>query len=646
MESGCQTWHGFDSTYYSLFSSYAIKVTHELSPLSWSESGKGSLSITTTMMFGPTDGSDGHRSSTSTSASCGHRRVSSQGNNSSWHHDTRTKASVHHPRSPGGRRHRRASSYDTHSRCTHAQFTGLTVSDPTLMTPPLVGNRTRQEHRRGGSSNSNFDNDTSFKGITDQFKQYQRETVHRTRIHKERKDPEHHSDACDDFCTYYCIPCCCVACWLCCSDCGRDSEASGLLPGGEQHSDDHTPRAMTYKTIDPIHRVILQGHGGSAVGNHWLGVVPSVFYSILLLIAFLSLSSTTKFIDESHRTWALHQGETRQVPVPVIFNKHIEISMRSNDGGGVDVFSFEGVCPPLTGPPVNLQFGPSTRHLEEGNYQYEYFWMNEGSTIRVDITQLHGSSSVYILMGDQLLERLINENHDYAYDGGFKSSLVKKSVTAPNEDGQTSATLEYTSLESNTYILLYENACNDESIGSAWKSSDESVVTVQYSISLTSHNVQPYSQICKIDSHTDAADDMNVKICVVSHASVVAREGCLLVQATNAQTDDTPSVSTVYVSECRRWMPLILCSLIPIFLVYSIRAVSRWYHRRMNSWYHADSTEAQPRYRMLPPIPLPTDQSALFAPASAEESDELLPISSSSVGDYRSVLFDGNPRYP
>ena len=94
--------------------------------------------------------------------------------------------------------------------------------------------------------------------------------------------------------------------------------------------------------------------------------------------------------------------------------------------GGVHVFSFDGACPPLTGPPVTLQFGPSTRHLEEGNYQFEYFWLNEGSKIRVDVTQLHGSSNVYILMGDQLLERLVNENHDYAYDGGFKFSLVKK----------------------------------------------------------------------------------------------------------------------------------------------------------------------------------------------------------------------------
>lgn len=402
--------------------------------------------------------------------------------------------------------------------------------------------------------------------------------------------------------------------------------------------------------IDPIHRIILQGQGGAPIGNHWLGLVPSIFYSILLLIAFLSMSSTTKFIDESHRTWTLFQGETRQVPIPVIFNKDIQVSTQSNDGGGVHVFNFESECPPLTGPPVYLQDGPHTLQMDEGDYMYHYFWLNEGSNIKVEVNQLHGASNVYILMGEQLLERLVHENHDYAYDGGFKFSLLKQFVTAPKIEGQTSATLQYTTLETNTYILLYENASKDEKIVSAIKSSEKSLVLVQYNISLTSHAVQAYSPICTIRSSADAHGDVDEKVCVVSRASVLQRGGCLLVQATTMQTGNTTAYSTIYVSESRLWVPLIICSLIPIWLVFLIRAGYDFYHKNVNSWHCTESIESavlsSPKRSSIPPgtYSASTDVGRGLAAEASGESDGLLNLCSSPSVDYRSIPFAGKDK--
>lgn len=564
--------------------------------------------------------------------SFGHRRTSSQGSGSLHHRSA----------SGGGRRHRRTSSYDTGGRSrsssksgnlhrrneTFGGFAGLKL--PASSTPRGAG----RKHRRGGSSD-NFGSNKSFKGIADQFKQYQKETIQRTRIHKERADPEHETDGCDDCCTYCVIPCFCVVGWLCCANCSHGDESA---VDGEPRN---TPSSQRFKKIDPIHRVIQQG--GAPTGNQWLGIIPAVCYSILLLIILLSMSSTTKFINESQRTWTLNQGETRQVPIPVIFNKAIKISTQSDDGGGVNVFNINGDCPSLTGPRLFLENGPHNLRMDEGDYQYDFFWLNEGSKIHIDVTQLQGSSIVHILMGEQVLARLANENHDYAYDGGFKSSLVKQYVTGPKLDGQTSATLEYTALHSDTYIILYENNSGDESIISALKGGEKSVASVHYEITLASYDLQAYAPICKVHSDTEADDDstIDVDVCVIAHASMAHGEGCLLVKATTDQTGDTSTVSTINVNESRRWVPLIFCSMIPIFIVLLIRFGSDWYRRNMDAWYSADYMEAaavpSPKPLSVPTSP-DTDVADIFAAATAGEADGLLHFTSSlPPTDYNSV---------
>jgi len=516
-------------------------------------------------------------------------------------------------------------------------------------------------------------------GIADQFHQYQCETVQRRQRTTRRAHGEPTARCCDGCCTYYFIPCCCVCGWLCCSNLSgsnmhgdADEEAGG---GGGMEAPPH------YQKIDPFHRVLALDGGitptvtARAAGSHpWCGVVPALCYSVLLLIVLLSMSSTTKFIDESHRTWSLRPGETRQVPVPVLFNKDIRISTTtrqgSSDGDGfadrgrggvVNVYSFDGDCPPLTGPPVVLEKGSRTLELAKGDYQYDYFFLNQGSQLHVHVQQLQGSSNIHLMIGDQVLERLVHENRDNAYVGGFKDSLVRKFATAAatpttttkgaEENNSNQVSLDYTAHETDTYIVIYENAATGRG--------GRGVLSVDYRVSLSSYDLQPYSPVCRVvhsnteaddndddDSTTTAAAATAVNACVLTKASAVHGQGCLLVQAASTTTTDYQSssnstslaVSTIiHVNETRRWVPLLLCSAVPFLLVIAIRACSNGYRRKMEVWYDKVDTNDEctehpsPPEEAVPSITLRKEEDHPLFATVPTESDGLLQFSAAAA---------------
>ena len=458
------------------------------------------------------------------------------------------------------------------------------------------------------------------------------------------------------------------------------NEEAGSGGGGGEAPPPPPPH---YQKIDPFHRVLTLDGGitptatARAAGNHpWCGVVPALCYSVLLLIVLLSMSSTTKFIDESHRTWTLRPGETRQVPVPVLFNKDIQIWTTTRqsstdgdgfaDGGGgiVNVYSIDGDCPPLTGPPVVLEKGSRTLQLAKGDYQYDYFFLNQGSSLHVHVQQLQGSSNIHLMIGDQVLERLVHENRDYAYVGGFKDSLVRKFVTAAapttttkgaEEDPPHQVSLDYTARETETYIVIYENA--------ATRKGGRGVLSVDYRVSLSSYDLQPYSPVCRVvHSNTEADDDDDdddvystttaaaaaaaaVNACVLTKVSAVHGQGCLLVQAAPTTTDyqsssnsTSSAVSTIiHVNETRRWIPLLLCSTVPFLLVITIRFCSNGYRRNMEVWY--DKVDTNDEYMEHPPPPeeaVPTttirkeEDHPLFATVPTE-SDRLIQFSAAAA---------------
>jgi hypothetical protein len=127
---------------------------------------------------------------------------------------------------------------------------------------------------------------------------------------------------------------------------------------------------------------------------------------------------------------------------------------------------------------------------------------------------------------------------------------------------------------------------------------------------------------------------LDVDACVITLASQVRGKRCLLVQATTDRTGDTSTVSTINVDESRRWLPLLCCSVIPIFLAILIRVCSNLYHEKMEKNAFPPTASGSPQ----PPSP-PRDTADIFA--AAIESDGLLNFSTPPPqGDYRAIPVD------
>mmetsp|Transcript_9556 Transcript_9556/g.15922 ORF Transcript_9556/g.15922 Transcript_9556/m.15922 type:complete len:424 (+) Transcript_9556:216-1487(+) len=240
----------------------------------------------------------------------------------------------------------------------------------------------------------------------------------------------------------------------------------------------------------------------------------SIFFMILLIISGVN------------EDWTLNAGETRKIQTKATLNTKVFVA--SNIPDSTSIYTFPGACPPLTGPLVSLE---STQDisLAQGDYQYDYFYLNAGSSLDVTVGQESGATNVILVRGLAAVEDSNGQSDDdsFSFEG---SLLVKKYAGA----GQT-AHVKYTVRDTDTYVVIYDNASNKH---------HGSKATVSYNVTLTTYNLEGKEPV------SDCAGSLSCQI-NVGH-------DCILVRADKEVT--------VHVSTSRRWGVLLLFSSIPILI--------------------------------------------------------------------------------
>lgn len=236
--------------------------------------------------------------------------------------------------------------------------------------------------------------------------------------------------------------------------------------------------------------------------------------STIMLLVLLAISNVA---DE----WTLNAGETRQVLTRPWLNNEVSISTSIPDS--VSIYSLNGACPPLTGPTVT--FGETQDiTLSEGDYQYDYFYLNTGSFLDVTLTQDYGATNVFIMRG-------LDAVHQRSGENSFTSSAL---MTRYAGAGQT-AYVRYSVPASDTYAVIYDNASNFNGHS-----------TVTYEVVLTTFSLDDVTPVSGCEGSTK---------CSVENSA----HACILVKAADEVT--------VHVSASRRWGAILFyCAVIPVVI--------------------------------------------------------------------------------
>ena len=96
--------------------------------------------------------------------------------------------------------------------------------------------------------------------------------------------------------------------------------------------------------------------------------------------------------------WTLNAGESRRIETPILQRNIIVSSSSSGNSHRLDAMVYDlDECPPLTGPPVTFQDYKNVS-VAIGAYEYDYFFLNKGSNIDVQVEHVSsGEAAVYVL---------------------------------------------------------------------------------------------------------------------------------------------------------------------------------------------------------------------------------------------------------
>jgi hypothetical protein len=327
--------------------------------------------------------------------------------------------------------------------------------------------------------------------------------------HGERR----HSWCCDMWCAA-------LWCFLCCG-CLRGSS------GDDSHLSvvREVPSGGSVELLPPPPPRRASGQG-----------TPRGFWMAMLLTILLNLSLMK--LSNGNQTWVLNPGESHQVPQNMLADRVFVTSGAELD---VRVYSMEGACPPLTGSRLSLSDQQDIK-LAEDDYQYDHFHLNQGSEIKMQVTPSSGSLNVYLLQGQNFLRQLKQSS----FTPGSNQYLRNVFAYAGR-----SVKLSYQVLETDTYVLLYDNA-----------STHSARFNVSYDLSLTTYDLSDQKPIC------ENADSNN---CVVKYSGFRQKE-CVLVQA--VESSSVGDVVTVQIRQPRRYGWIIFLSALPI-LLYSLLPCGR-----------------------------------------------------------------------
>lgn len=246
---------------------------------------------------------------------------------------------------------------------------------------------------------------------------------------------------------------------------------------------------------------------------------PMLPYILVSALVFIIVMITSNVDDN----WTLNPEETRKIHVGGL---NRELHVRSNLANGFQLYAIDGACPALTGPKLELH-EVNKIELAEGDYQYDYFYLNQGSYLDVSLFQEDGSSNVLLLRGLKMSEL----TDDYDASRFDVQSILKRYAGM----GQT-AELQYTAPESDTYVVIYDNASNSN--GKA---------TVTYHVDLTSFDLRDKSPVsCETTTR-----------CSVK---VIGLRDCILLQAND--------LVTIQLSASRIWHMIALWVALPVVMGY------------------------------------------------------------------------------
>ena len=212
------------------------------------------------------------------------------------------------------------------------------------------------------------------------------------------------------------------------------------------------------------------------------------FFLSCCTLALLALSFALSIRLQSLQ-FTLDIGETRQITIPKMTWELQSITIRAmSQNPGLNVFvippnppfsSNQAICPPLLGPTMTLADDEDIV-LAVDDYQYDYFFLNPGSTITMDITPTAGSTNVFLLRGTAALSALESQQESFS----FRRHSERKWFV-----GETMPlSFTHQAQHSDVYIIVYDNA------STYWRSSTK--LHIHYNVQITTHALATYEPRC------------------------------------------------------------------------------------------------------------------------------------------------------
>ena len=346
------------------------------------------------------------------------------------------------------------------------------------------------------------------------YRQYRRDSVSTTQSRASSVEDDCRGVSCHRCCN----PCwCCIVYGLCCCFWRPSHQAT-------RSSYDERSELLSA----PLQRD-RDGRFPGTPGNKKV-CCPSAFFSIALFIILASIST----LNEDRLT--MNIGESRRIHLP--FFSQVTATTISNSGAdhaaGVRFYAFSTPCPSLTGPVVTLA-DQLTLSMAKDDYQYDFFYLNSGSMLDVQVAQTKGSTNIYLLQGMHRLKQV--EVDDESEDLGLHA-ILKRFVTS----GWDPVRFHYRVRKGDVYTIVYDNASNSPA-----------VFNVSYNATLSTYDVEGIDPTCSSDAMLS---------CTLHRWG----NSCVLVQAVGDSASATNNIVTVQFENHRSWMTMSLLSLSPILL--------------------------------------------------------------------------------
>jgi len=249
----------------------------------------------------------------------------------------------------------------------------------------------------------------------------------------------------------------------------------------------------------------------------------------------------------------MNPGESRRVIVPggSTLTKSVSIRHRESgkDGGDVTVWRKSGSCPTLSGPPVELR--ESHRMvLSPGDYEYDYYHLNPGSTVDATLAPSRGGASLLLIKGKGGFDRWVANPDDVENSGGFITKAFSSSRFRP-------ARVSFKATAADTYYVAYDNAMGRTTEVAA----DVSVTLTTYDAAkmrpLPPSSCSPERSSCSVGFDLPKSAG-----CIVVRAEIPHS----FVESDGGVRNEQGATATVEIVTHRRWSVIMLLCVIALLL--------------------------------------------------------------------------------